>query len=278
MSKQKRKPDDGAPVDEAYESALANPVMPDAIRRDYSTFQIADDGFWVVMSDLHIPYHVPEVVEIAITRAAKRRGASVLLNGDILDSHEVSDFDKDPSAPRYIAERAAALQFFAYLRKRLPKRRIIFKAGNHDERLGRYMMRRAPAVFGLPGTTLPDILRLRDFGIEYVGDKRPIRIGSLNVLHGHEHRGGITAPVNPARGLFLRSKANAACGHFHQTSSHREKNLNGKEIACWSIGCCCGLNPDYAPLNKWNHGFAEVELFKGKFHFRNVEVMNGEVV
>lgn len=46
----------------------------------------------------------------------------------------------------------------------------------------------------------------------------------------------------------------------------------------WSTGCLCDLHPDYAPLNKWNHGFAFVEVFNGgKFEVQNLFISDGKV-
>lgn len=254
------------------------PQIPAPVDRSYGPLQINGPGEWLVLSDVHLPYHDARTVELAVEVAAKGK-LNVLLNGDILDSHELSRFDKDPRAPRYIAERDGALQFLAYLRDRLRKARIVYKAGNHEERLDSYLMSRAPALFGLEEVQLPSILKLKDFGVEWVGDKRVVRLGKLNVLHGHEYKPTVQAPVNPARGLFLRSKTVAMCGHFHQTSEHHEPTLEGKPKGCWSTGCACQLSPAYMPLNKWNHGFATVEVARGgNFSVRNFRVMEGEIV
>lgn len=253
--------------------------LPEPVDRSYHPFVIDDSGAWLVLSDVHLPYHDRQTIELAIRKAKRRRAAGVLLNGDILDSHELSSFDKDPTAPRYIAERDAGLAFLRYVRDRLPKARIVYKSGNHEDRLETYLMRRAPALFGLDGVQLSSILRFSDFGIEHVGNKRVIRLGMLNVLHGHEYRHTIQAPVNPARGLFLRAKSTALCGHFHQTSEHHEPTLEGKPKGCWSTGCACQLSPAYSPLNKWNHGFAIVDVSKsGTFSVQNLRVLGGEIV
>jgi len=37
---------------------------------------------------------------------------------------------------------------------------------------------------------------------------------------------------------------------------HTEMTIERKQISSWSIGCLCGLAPQFMPVNKWNHGFA----------------------
>lgn len=260
-------------------------TLPEPVNREYEPFRLDGAGLWLVLNDVHLPYHDKRTVELALDTAVRRGATGILLNGDILDSHELSDFDKDPSAPRYAAELEAGKQFFTYVRERFAGRklrknpRVVFKAGNHEERLDRYIMRKAPAFWQLKNVQLPELLEMRRFGIEFVGDKRVIRLGKLNVIHGHEYRSTIQAPVNPARGLFLRSKATALCGHFHQTSEHHEPTIEGRPKGCWSTGCACQLNPQYSPLNKWNLGFAMVEVANsGEFSVQNLRVMDGEIV
>jgi len=256
-----------------------NPLLPRAVPRSYSPFQLSGVGDWLVLSDLHVPYHERAAIEAAVDQGVKDRVCGVLLNGDILDSHELSTFDKDPDAPRYKAERKAALRLFGYLRHHFPRARIIYKSGNHEDRLASYLMRRAPALYNMKCTQFQEIMELDSFGIEYVGDKRVIRLGKLNIIHGHEYKPNIQAPVNPARGLFLRTKGSALCGHFHQTSEHHEPTINGKPQGCWSTGCLCQLSPQYMPLNKWNLGFAIVNVHKGgRFSVQNFRVRKGQVV
>jgi hypothetical protein len=107
-----------------------------------------------------------------------------------------------------------------------------------------------------------------------------MKLNNLWGIHGHEYVGGISAPVNPARGLFLKSKVSCFQGHNHQSSSHTEPTLTGKMVTTWSLGCLSELHPAYMPLNKWNHGFAEVDLDPNgeDFEFNNYRIFNGKIM
>ena len=84
--------------------------------------------------------------------------------------------------------------------------------------------------------------------------------------------------MNAARGLFLRAKACAIGAHSHSTSQHDEPNVRGESLAAWSVGCLCDLHPEYAPLNKWNHGFALLEYRGGDdWEVENKRIVNGRV-
>lgn len=230
------------------------------------------------MGDVHIPYHDRNTVEQAVKFAKKQKAVGILLNGDILDAHHLSRFVKCPKDPTYSEEIKRGRQFLKYLRDRFPKATIIFRDGNHDERLYTYLMTKAPELYDLDVLTMEALLQFQEHGIEHVTDRRVVRIGHLNTIHGHEYPFS-NNPVNPARGLFLRAKSVAICSHFHQSSEHHEKNITGKPEAAWSIGCCCQLTPYYFPLNKWNHGFAMVKLAENQdFEVLNKRLLGGEVV
>jgi|AGTN01.3.fsa_nt_gi hypothetical protein len=278
-----RMPDDSpselppAKHEQAHPAAPA-PELPEPFPQSYEPFVIDTPGVWLLLMDCHIPYFDRGTIELAVEAARKRGAVGVLLNGDILDAHEVSDFDKDPTAPRYVEEIGMGKQFIAWLKSKLPRARVVYKEGNHEVRATRYIIRRAPALFGLSAVTLPSLLELDKHGVEWVGDSRVVQLGKLNVIHGHEYPGGASSPVNPARGLYLKARSVALCGHHHRTSEHHAKDIRGHPEAAWSVGCSCFLRPRYAPLAEWNLGYALVELSaNGDFVVENRRVDGGRV-
>ncbi len=245
---------------------------------NWGTFQIPGPARVLVISDCHIPYHDQTALRVALGYGRDRQADVILLNGDIADFFSVSAWEKDPRKRRFADELKIVCEFLKTLREEFPKARIIYKLGNHEERYERYMMLKAPELLNVAEFSIEKILGLADLGIELVRDMRPIRLGPLNVIHGHEYKFNISNPVNPARGFFLRAKVHCMGSHLHQTSQHSEKNLEEKVISAWSIGCLCGLHPDYRPLNNWNHGFSFVELDAASaFHVENLKIIRGEV-
>jgi predicted phosphodiesterase len=261
----------------AKHEEMANALgLPEPHAESYERFEIDTRGRWLVISDIHAPYHDRATLELAVTEAKRRGVAGVLFNGDTLDSHEVSSHDKEPGAPRYVSEIETGQKLFRWFRAQLPRARFVVKQGNHEDRLERYIIQRAPALFGLEGLDLPTLLHLADVGAEWVHDKRVIALGKLPVLHGHEYRG--SGGVNPARWLFLRTQNSAICGHFHRTSEHGERDVIGREQRTWTTGCACYLFPRYARLNQWNHGFAFVDVAAdGTFWVDNRRVRDGKI-
>ncbi len=255
-------------------------VIPDGIDGDetWAAFKINGEHRALVLSDIHIPFHDKQALEVALDYGADRKPTLVVLNGDIGDHYAQSHFLNDPRLRNFPDEIRQTKFFLKGLRKRFPKARIIYKLGNHEERYEKYMQHKAEELIGVDEFEFQNIFHLKDHKIELVKDKRPIRLGKLNILHGHEHMRGISAPVNPARGLFLKSKCHAMCGHNHQSSQHSETNVEQHVVSTWSTGCLCGLHPLYAPINNWNNGFAFVDVDKsGAFTVANLRIIDGRI-
>jgi hypothetical protein len=82
-----------------------------------------------------------------------------------------------------------------------------------------------------------------------------------------------------ARGAFLRTLSTILVGHGHRTSGHAESNLWHEEVFCWSQGCLCDMNPEYARVNRWNWGFATVDISKGgEFGVENMRISSDGTV
>jgi predicted phosphodiesterase len=227
-------------------------------------------GVWGVMSDIHIPFHDAAALETALQEIEDTRPVGIVLLGDVADFHAISRWENDPRNRDFEGERQAVVQFLKHLRERFPTQRIIYKLGNHEERLERYMRTKAPELLGMECLQFRELIEADSVGVEVVGDQRRIALGRLTLIHGHEYRFAISNPVGPARGLFLKSNTTAMCGHFHQTSQYSKRALDDVHRACWSLGALCQLDPEYRPINEWNHGFAIVTVAaNGSFEVTN---------
>jgi hypothetical protein len=203
---------------------------------------------------------------------------AILLNGDTLDFFSLSRFAKDPKARSFAHELKTFAEFILVLKSTFPKAQIYFKHGNHEERYNHYLWMKAGELEGVEEFKLDEIIQRRGPGVIIIGDKRIIKLGDLNVIHGHEFGGNIFSPVNIARGLFLKAKVAAMQGHNHQTSEHTERDMNGRITTTYSLGCLCQLSPAYLPLNKWNNGAAVVEISGNDFNVNNFRIHNGKIM
>lgn len=236
-------------------------------------------GKYLVMNDVHIPFHHEEALGAAIQHGLDNEVTGVILNGDIMDCYDISRFMKERGRPSIREEFDQTRAFLKYLRSLFPTQLIYYKMGNHEERMRHYILRNARELSNMDELEIHQLLNFKELNITRV-DREVIKAGKLNILHGHEIQTGFIAPVNPARGMFLRAKSSTIFGHQHQKSTHRENNLNGDTIIVHSIGCLCDLNPEYMPYGdlKWVHGAAIVSVEKGgNFNVENFEIINGQI-
>jgi predicted phosphodiesterase len=251
--------------------------LPKSLADDWKPFNLPTSERVLVLNDIHIPFHDEKALEAALANGDKFCPTVVLLNGDVVDFYALSRFDKDPKRCDTATEIKLMMQFLRHLRRRYPKARVVFKFGNHDERWNKYVWMKAPAL-RLKELELANVLNFEAAGIEIVEDQRPIMCGRLPVLHGHELGKGAGSPVNPARGLFLKANDCALIGHLHKTSEHSETRLGGELVTTWSVGCLCDMHPEYARINKWNHGFARITVDKsGEYSLHNLRIYQGKV-
>ena len=141
------------------------------------------------------------------------------------------------------------------------------------------MWQKLGELHGVEDFELNNMISKRVSGIKFITDKRIMKANDLNIVHGHEFASSIISPVNIARGLYLRAKANTICGHHHRTSEHTEQNIEGKIVTTWSVGCLSELHPQYMPINSWNHGFIVIDLHGNKdFEVRNKRIWKGQIL
>lgn len=254
--------------------------LPDTDETIYEPYVFKGHKRVAIFSDIHVPYHNIQSLTTAIKFCKKEKPDALLLNGDCLDFHGLSRFQRDPRKKGFALELDTFRALMDVFKKQLPTAKIYFKMGNHDERYEAYLAQKAGELVGVEEFDFSNILKARSNGIEVIGEKRVMKLNGLNGIHGHEYIGGISAPVNIARGLYLKGKVSAFQGHNHTSSEHTEPNMDGKITTTWSLGCMCELHPMYMPLNKWNHGFAIVDLDQNgeDYYMRNKRIYNGKIL
>jgi predicted phosphodiesterase len=205
-------------------------------------------GKWLILSDIHVPYHDEEALEIALKHGEDQGIEHIYLNGDTCDFYNVSRF---------------------------PKAKIVFKIGNHEDRWEKYLYLKAPELIGVANFELYYVLDFAKYGIELVKSTQKAKAGKhLTILHGHEVR---NTGVYPARTLMLRTHVCSIAGHNHRTSTYTEKTSDNKFLVSFTSGCLSELEPDYMPINQWNLGFIILDFDGNDFTVNNLRILNGQV-
>ena len=236
-------------------------------------------GLWGVLCDIHFPEQHGEALAAALQNCKDSNVDGLIINGDMLDMYNGSRFLRETKRPSIREEIAMGRDFLSFLREEFGDIPIIYKFGNHEERLRHFVLNNAREIEDLEGMSLEEQLKLKDFGVQQV-NREIIWAGKLAVLHGHEMQNSFAPPVNPARGAFLRAKCSVLIGHHHHISQHREGNLKGDMFVTYSVACLSTLAPEYNPYGytKWANGFAKIDVrSSGNYRVFNHEIIKGEV-
>jgi predicted phosphodiesterase len=251
--------------------------LPSTWRKKRSSYYLPP-GTWLVLSDIHIPFHEPDPLQAAVACGQAEKVTGIFINGDFQDCASISFW---PTAIHdFNMEVEATIDTLDWLRQEFSTQKFVYKPGNHEYRLPRYYVSHAPELIGSPLSAMETILGFEQRNITFLDYHQIVQAGDLPILHGHEVR-YISHAVNPARGLFLRTKTFSACSHCHSTSMHTPKTIHGELLTTWSFGCLCDLNPEYNPYgNDWNWGFAIINVEKnGDFEVVNRRILpSGKVV
>ena len=233
----------------------------------------------LLISDLHIPYHDINAITIALDYGKKEQVNTIFINGDLIDFCQISKFETDWSKRSVREEFDAAKQFLVELRKAFPKAEIYWLKGNHDTRWEKFLMTKVHEIWDDPYFQLENRLQLNEQRIKLLDDKVLVKAGKLSITHGHHIMRGFFAPVNSARGVYMKAKQSTIIGHVHKVSTHSETDMDGNAVTTYSMGSLCEKRPDYSPLvSSYQHGFAHVRIENnGDYHLKNYQIINGKI-
>lgn len=233
----------------------------------------------LLISDLHVPFHsIPALTE-AIKYGKENNINTIFINGDLIDFYQISRFTCIEKKRNTKEELEAAREVLSILRTEFPKAAFYLLEGNHDKRMEMYLATKAPELLGTPEFQLEHLLQSEFFNLKIIPDNTLVKMGKLFVTHGHLLIRGVFAPVNSARGAFLKAKASVLISHVHKVSQHSETTLKGDVITCYSTGCLCELSPTYNPFgNNFSHGFAHIKVNPDStYKVRNYQIIEGKL-
>jgi predicted phosphodiesterase len=242
--------------------------FPDGREETFNPITI--EGKAAILSDIHLGIHDKQAITSALTYLKKERIDFLILNGDTLDSTEISTHPKNSKTPKYLHEVTLAKSLLSAIAIDFPHTKIYFKEGNHEDRLQRYIMANAEALDGI--VDLPKILDLEAKGIGYVESLRYMIVNNIHVFHGHEIR---VSGTNAARKLYDRTAHSSLMGHVHKIGHFVKKGTDGIYRDAFTTGCLCKLSQGYMMHSDSQHGFAIIER---DGNVRNHEIRNGAIL
>jgi len=230
---------------------------------------LASSGKFGIFGDQHIPYHDIQAIKTAFTIFAKHEVTGVLSNGDTMDFYPLSRYEKKPGKRSLKNELDAGRQFHRAVRERFKNAEIVEHAGNHDDRLIKWILRNEGVLWGIPALDITELLGLTELGIRFAPTGEMLQLGGLNVIHGDVLPGG--GNINSARNLALKFMTPVAVNHWHIVDTFEPTSrVDGSEhLAAYNIGCMCGKRVDYSPKSTFQHGCMVVEYTPTEYKATN---------
>lgn len=188
--------------------------------------------------DVHRPYHDERAWRLMLKAARGFRPHRLVVLGDFGDFYATSSHDKNPNRRRNLEYEVASMNEGLDELDALGAQRRHFLAGNHEDRLERYLMQRAPELFNM--VRVPELLRLRARGWTYTPYKQHLRIGRLYATH-EVGNAGADAHLR-ARAAF---EGNVVIGHTHRMAVHYSGNAKGTP----HVGAMFGWLGDVATID-----------------------------
>ena len=140
--------------------------MPKGTRRGARTY-IAPVGRWLVTGDWHVPYHREDVLEVMLKYAVDNKITNLYLNGDICDFYQASHWVRDPKKRDVHYELQVMHKILDVMLKKMTGH-LVYKIGNHEERLTKRVWQATPELACLPSFQLDRVLDVKKRGFTVV--------------------------------------------------------------------------------------------------------------
>jgi len=244
----------------------------------------------LVFNDVHMPFHDSKLITsnakgLVLDVAKDIQVDHIIINGDLVDFYDINSHG--PSHPdvkqKLEDELNMGRDFFEALRERF-KCRITFIAGNHENRLDRFIMNNAPNFWNL--FRLEKYFNLEKLDIEYLEYNDAYRIydSNLYVQHSPPSYG-----VNGARTSLLKKIGSSNIWGCTHRAQHSCVSGHGNEVYhAWFNGWLGSTTEtiehkrvfSYAKGHEnWQQCFTIINLLNDvEYHVQQVPIVNHRCV
>lgn len=197
--------------------------------------------------------------------------------GDFADFYSVSAHSKSPDRANVLEGELAAVNYALDKLDALGAKEKHFVAGNHEDRLTRYLQDKAPELFGI--VSIPELFKLKSRGWTYTPYKQSRKQGEISITHDC---GGAGANAHVKAGDTFQG--NVVIGHVHRMAVTYSGNALGKTHVAASFGWLGDVEAiDYmhrvSALRSWNLGFGiGYQEASGVVHLQAVPIIDYSLV
>lgn len=220
----------------------------------------------LVCSDVHDIEADPFWVRVFIDTVRRVQPDKVVLGGDIFDLAEFGRYNVDPREWDVTGRIKWVHGFLGQIREAAPAAELVFIEGNHEHRLLRHLSEATPALktilSDLHGFTVPKLLGLDTYEVRYVAraDLATFTQSNVNREIGKNYEVFYDAfmvdhfPTGAARGVP------GVNGHHHKHNVDSYYSHVYGSYEWHQLGCGHRRAASYCDGEKWNMGFAEVNI------------------
>ena len=183
----------------------------------------------LIVPDCHHPYVDKNAWDLMLKSAKIFKPQHIVILGDFADFYGVSSHSKKPDRALKLKEEIESTKVALDQIIALGAKNNVFIAGNHEDRLIRYLQDRAPELFDF--ISIPKILELKEKGFKYVPYKESYKLGKMNFTHDTGNAGKF------AHYKALETFAhNVIIGHTHRVGFCVEGNAYGERHVAAQFG------------------------------------------
>lgn len=288
------------PLQPVYFNSESAQPRKKATKSFYKALIVPDsqNGYWRDMeTGVLDPFHNRQCWDLAIQVAEEMQPDLVIYLGDMLDLPDWSQkFLRSPEC-RFTTQ--ASLIELGYLfdrmRQAAPGHEAHYIEGNHEHRFQKNIIHNAVGAYGLksvddleghPVLSVPNLLDLDGFGIEYHGSypKGEVWLNdNLRVWHGQKARSNSGATV---KNIIRDVRNSEIIGHIHRVEMATKTvhpRFGAKSYMVMSPGTIAkidGTPPGYNAKENWQQGLAEVTFQTGNgwFNINPIYIHEGRTV
>lgn len=232
----------------------------------------------LLIPDCHIPNHDEKAWGLMLRAAMALRPKHIVILGDFADGETLSSHaPTQPGLQDFEAELAAVNKCLDQL-DCLKAENKIYIEGNHEFRLDRYLMERAPGLYH--SVKWQNVLKLHYRGWTWVPYRKSVKLGKLNLTHDTGSAG-----MNAHRASSKAFGGSCVIGHTHRMAVEITGRFDGTPYLAAMLGWLGDAEKAATYLHEakasdWVHGFgvAYLEPQTGIVHLQPVPIVSGKCV
>ena len=237
----------------------------------------------IVVNDMQIPFHDAAAIDCVLDVTADLNPDMVIFLGDIMDFPGLSTkFRREPKDQHNLhVELAVGRRVLQEFRGMAPRARMVYVEGNHEARLHNYIVELADELYEfseLGVLSIPNLLRLEELNVEYVGP-----YGAAFEHHSLVFKHGERATQFTAAAELRVEGSSGMSAHTHRGGSYFNTNRTGAH-AWYENFCLCNIKGPHQPpkaitgTTNWQQGFSVIYFNEGIFNVFPTVITEGHCI